>query len=62
MPRSLAYTEISMVMAALFSPWSPEIRLHDTDASDVDPVCAFLLPLPRLDSKGVRVIVKNSKG
>nr|D1MX85.1 RecName: Full=Fusicoccadiene C-8 hydroxylase; AltName: Full=Brassicicene C biosynthetic gene cluster protein 1; AltName: Full=Cytochrome P450 monooxygenase bsc1 [Alternaria brassicicola]BAI52800.1 fusicoccadiene C-8 hydroxylase [Alternaria brassicicola] len=58
---NLAYTEISMVMAALFSPWSPAIRLQDTNASDVDPVCAFLLPLPRLDSKGVRVIVRKNK-
>ena len=60
-PCSLAYTKISMVMAALLSPWSPEIRLHDTNMSDVDPVCAFLLPLPRLDSKGVRVVVTTSK-
>ncbi|EME87126.1 uncharacterized protein MYCFIDRAFT_130725 [Pseudocercospora fijiensis CIRAD86] len=58
---NLAYAEISMVMAALFSPWSPKIRLYETNASDVDPVCAFLLPLPRLDSKGVRVIVEESK-
>ena len=55
--NSLAYAEMSMVMASLFSPWSPVLKLEETDASDVDPVCAFLLPLPRLDSKGVRVTV-----
>jgi len=56
--QNLAYAEMSVAVAALFAPWSPELELYHTDTSDVDPACAFLLPLPRLDSKGVRVMVK----
>ncbi|TLD03793.1 uncharacterized protein PgNI_11655 [Pyricularia grisea] len=54
----LAYAEITMVFAALFGPQGPKLKLYETDASDADPACAFLLPLPRLSSKGIRVMVE----
>ncbi|KAI1857354.1 uncharacterized protein JN550_013234 [Neoarthrinium moseri] len=55
----LAYAEISLVFAALFSPRAPQLKLYETDSSDADPACAFLLPLPRLDSKGIRVTIED---
>ncbi|PQE20317.1 Cytochrome P450 protein [Rutstroemia sp. NJR-2017a BBW] len=55
---NLAYAEMSMVMAALFCPNGPKLRLFETDETDADPACAFLLPLPKLDSKGIRVLVE----
>ncbi|CZT49094.1 related to cytochrome P450 CYP3/CYP5/CYP6/CYP9 subfamilies [Rhynchosporium secalis] len=55
---NLAYAEMSMVMAALFCPKGPKLKLFATDERDADPACAFLLPLPKLDSKGIRVLVE----
>lgn len=54
----LAYAEITLVFASLFGPNGPKLKLYETDESDADPACHFLLPLPRLDSKGVRVTVE----
>lgn len=42
---SLAYAEISMVFAALFSPRGPKLQLYETDETDADPACHFLLPV-----------------
>lgn len=55
---SLAYAEMSLVMAALFCPRGPCMKLYETDRSDADPACCFLLPLPRHDTKGIRVTVE----
>ena len=52
---SLALAEMSLVLAALVRPGGPEMELFETDESDVIPAHDFLLPLPRLDSKGIRV-------
>ena len=41
----LAYAEITMAFAALFSPRGPKLRLHETDRTDADPACHFLLPV-----------------
>lgn len=46
-----------LALAVLFRPGGPKFELFDTDESDVVQVHDFLLPLPRLDSKGVRVMV-----
>ncbi|KAK8133243.1 hypothetical protein PG999_001416 [Apiospora kogelbergensis] len=54
----LAYAEMTMVFAALFSPRGPKLRLYETDETDAEPACHFLLPLPRLDSKGIRATVE----
>lgn len=32
-------------MAALFSPKGPKLRLYETDESDAEPACHFLLPV-----------------
>lgn len=55
---SLAYAELYLVLAVLFRPGGPQFELFETDESDVVQVHDFLLPLPRLDSKGMRVMIK----
>ena len=50
----LAYAEISMVFAALFSPRGPKLRLHETDETDADPACHFLLPVRTAPAMGPR--------
>lgn len=34
-----------MVFAALFSPRGPKLRLYETDETDAEPACHFLLPV-----------------
>ena len=54
---SLAYAELNFVLGVLFRPEGPAIDLFETDESDVVQAHDFLIPLPKLDTKGVRVIV-----
>jgi hypothetical protein len=56
--NSLAYAELYLVMSALFCPKGPNLKLFETDETDADLACALLLPLPKLDSKGIRVLVE----
>jgi hypothetical protein len=49
-----------MALAAVFRNFSFE--LFQTDLSDVELAHDFFLPSPRLDSKGVRVMVKTEQG
>nr|UYM26528.1 cytochrome P450 [Talaromyces wortmannii] len=55
---NLAYAELYLVLAVLFRPGGQQFELFETDESDVIQVHDFLLPLPRLDSKGIRVMIK----
>ena len=52
----LAYAEVTLMLAALFRPGAPKMELFETDESDVVAAHDFIVPLPRLDSKGIRVI------
>jgi hypothetical protein len=54
---SLAHAELYMALAAVFRNFSFE--LFQTDLSDVELAHDFFLPSPRLDSKGVRVMVRT---
>lgn len=49
--------EINLVIASLFQNDAVGMRmeLFDTDESDVEQAHDFMIPMPRLDSKGVRV-------
>ncbi|KAI0160237.1 cytochrome P450 family protein [Xylariaceae sp. FL1272] len=51
---NLVYCELSYVIAALFRPGGPSIELYETDESDVVQAHDLVIPLPRLDSKGIR--------
>lgn len=49
--------EMSLILAVLFRPGGPELALYDTDETDIRHVHDFLIPLPKLSTKGVRVVV-----
>jgi len=53
---NLAYAEIYLTLAAVFRRF--DLELFETTREDVDIVHDFLHPSARLDSKGVRVLVK----
>lgn len=55
---NLAMAEINMMLAALFRPGAPRFDLFETDETDVVAVYDYIVPLARLDSKGVRVIFR----
>lgn len=55
--NSLAMAEMSLILAVLFRPDGPRLALFETDESDVKQAHDFLIPLPKLDTKGVRAIV-----
>lgn len=50
--------QISLALAVLFRPNGPSLELFETDETDVIQAHDFLVPLPKLDSKGVRVVVR----
>jgi hypothetical protein len=54
--NSVAYCEVNLMISALFRPGGPDFDLYETDESDVMPVHDLIVPLPKLDTKGVRVI------
>jgi cytochrome P450 len=54
----LAQAEITLMLAALFRPGAPRFELFETDESDVVAAHDFIVPLPRLDSKGMRVVFR----
>ena len=49
--------ELYLAIGTLFRRFSFE--LYETDTSDVEMVHDFFLPMPRLDSRGVRVKVTD---
>ncbi|KAH8882984.1 putative cytochrome P450 [Thozetella sp. PMI_491] len=53
---NLAMAEINFMLAALFRPGAPRFELFETDETDVVAVHDYIVPLARLDSKGVRII------
>lgn len=52
---NLVYAEIYLTLAALFRRF--ELRLFETTRADVDIAHDFIAGSPRMDSKGVRVVV-----
>lgn len=55
---NLAYAELYLALAAVFAPGRFHFELFETDESDVKIVHDFTNTSPRLDSKGIRVLVK----
>jgi cytochrome P450 len=53
---NLAYAEIYLTLAAVLRRF--DLELFETTREDVDMVHDFFIPMARLDSKGVRVLVK----
>ncbi|KAL4999466.1 cytochrome P450 [Aspergillus recurvatus] len=56
---NLAWCELYLVFAAFFRLF--DFELHETDISDIEFQHDFFLPFPKLDSKGVRVFVKDRR-
>jgi len=54
---NLAHAEIYLALAAVFREFD-NMELYETTREDVDPVYDFFSPFVKLDSKGVRVLVK----
>ncbi|KAF2231043.1 putative cytochrome P450 [Viridothelium virens] len=54
---NLAYMELYVALATIFRRF--ELELFDTDRSDVDFIRDVVVPMPKRDSKGVRVLVKK---
>ena len=46
-----------MALAVLFRPQAPRLELYETDESDVTRVHDFIIALPKLESKGIRVTI-----
>jgi hypothetical protein len=53
---SLAYAELYLSMSAIVRRF--DLELFQTDFSDVESVCDCVFPMPKADSKGVRVLVQ----
>jgi cytochrome P450 len=54
----LAWAEVTLMLAALFRPSGPRMELFETKEEDVIAAHDYIVPLPRLDSRGVRVIFR----
>ena len=52
---SLAYAELYLTLACVFRCF--DLELFETTRADVDPQHDFMVPSPRLESKGMRVLV-----
>ncbi|KAI1653876.1 cytochrome P450 [Daldinia decipiens] len=55
--KNLAMAEMSLALAVLYRPGGLKFELFETDESDVKPVHDFMIPLPKLNTKGVRILI-----
>ncbi|KAL3478677.1 cytochrome P450 [Aspergillus californicus] len=55
---NLAMAEMSLCLAVLYRPGGPRLELFETDESSVTPVHDFLLPLPAIETEGIRVLIR----
>lgn len=46
------------MLAVLYRPGGPAFELFETDESDVVQAHDFLIPLPKLGTKGIRVVFR----
>lgn len=56
--QNLAHAEINLALAVLHRPGGPQLELFETDESDIIHVHDYMIPLPKLSTKGVRVLVR----
>ncbi|KAE8368484.1 cytochrome P450 [Aspergillus caelatus] len=54
---NLAMAEISLVLAVLYRPNGLKLGVYETDETDVIAVHDFMIPMPKLTSKGVRILI-----
>ncbi|KAF7509483.1 hypothetical protein GJ744_008046 [Endocarpon pusillum] len=56
--QNLAYAELYLALAAVLRRF--RLELFETTVTDVEAVCDAFMPMPREDSKGVRVLVRGN--
>lgn len=49
---------MSLILAVLYRAGGPELELYETDESDVKHIHDFLIPLPKVSTKGVRALIR----
>ncbi|KAF9894659.1 hypothetical protein FE257_006547 [Aspergillus nanangensis] len=54
---NLAYAEMYWALAVMFRPNAPRFELFQTDESDIALSVDFSMPLPKLDSRGLRITI-----
>ena len=54
---NFAHLELYVALATIFRRF--ELELFDTDHNDVDFVLDIVAPMPKKDSRGVRIMVKK---
>ncbi|KAI1141447.1 putative cytochrome P450 [Hypoxylon sp. FL0543] len=54
---NLAHAELFMVTGLLFRRLGRHLRLYETGLDDVEVLHDFFMPTPKLDSKGIRVLL-----
>ena len=54
---NMAYAELYLAMGAVFGPGWGRMELWETDVTDVEMRHDFVNTSPRLDSKGIRVVI-----
>ncbi|KAL4907083.1 hypothetical protein BDW74DRAFT_176683 [Aspergillus multicolor] len=57
---NIAWMQMYFAISQLYQPSAPEIRLFESDESDVRLEHGYIFPLPRLESRGVRIIIRGS--
>ncbi|KAL4964160.1 cytochrome P450 [Aspergillus stella-maris] len=57
--RYQAQMTMCYLLNELYKPGAPELDLYETDETDVALVHGYMFPLPKLDSRGVRVLVRS---
>ncbi|KAE8311594.1 cytochrome P450 [Aspergillus transmontanensis] len=55
---NLAMAEISLILAVLYRPNGLKLELYETDETDVVIAHDFMVPMPKVTSKGVRVLIR----
>lgn len=49
--------ELNKTLSTVFRPGAPRLELFETNESDIVQAHDYIIPLPNLDSKGLRVKV-----
>ncbi|KAL2833610.1 cytochrome P450 [Aspergillus pseudoustus] len=55
--KDVSYMQIYYTLALLFSPGFPQLNMYDTAEDDVKPALGLFFSIPRLDAKGLRVLL-----
>lgn len=56
---SIAWMQMYFALSQLYQPGGPDIELFESDETDVRLAHGYIFPQPRLDSPGVRVLIRS---